>query len=726
MKKKHRIPIQNVESTAFKKLLYALLFIAIYLLVSQIYLTWNTRENTPLTYDDGSESLFITHEMDESSVILYAGENWCFVPNITSEDIKSGSFRYNDHFNIPYASDVTLGSPDGWNDLGNSCIWNNTDSAPAFIDYDIDGRTYNCGVYIMKIIFAKGAPNVSINVPDIVGHADLYCNGAYVGSFGDSMSPGSVSLTDGYDSLPVPINDNGQAEIMIAVSSRTDIAKPGITSIPSLASARKDATLNALSAIWYTFQGTLVVILLIGGFVIASTLENKSKFYVVLMGLTSYILYNVTDERVICFESLERVVCKFVFQIFLSIIIFGFISSLFQNSDTEKTPSLFHFDYIIVMVLGWILIIIEWVNRDLISTSYQIGASIILTVIVSVACLIKILFFYMEDNNASIALITVITYAFCMINMINDASGIFTVPLYSTFFVISLIAVEILFFFKYVYQYRQLNATTTHLQVLVDEKTKQLSDTNKYLTETNSKLLENEEARKNVLSNVSHDLRTPITAIRGYAELLRTAGKNMSDEQVITYLTNIIKRSEQMERIVSDIVELTRMESNASSEFQFCEMSVAELLDELCMMYSTDLKGTDKHISLDIPDDDLLIVNADPKKLSRVFENLISNSINYTYDQAMIKISAYRTGEKDDPSSQRVHVVISDNGIGIPKEEINKIFDRFYRAKNSGKNIKGTGLGLSIVKTIIDHHGAEIEAESSLGSGTTFHIILKP
>ena len=726
MKKKYRIPIQNVESTAFKKLLYALLFIAIYLLISQIYLIWNNRSDSGISYVDDTGSMYITHEMDEGQAILYVGENWSFVPNITSEEIKGGKFKYSDHFSVPYASNVTLGTSLGWYDLGDDCVWNNIGSAPPFIPVSVDGRSYCSGVYLTKIVFSKGAPNIAINIPDLNGHADLYCNGSYIGSFGDSMSPGTTNLTDGYESFPIPVNDNGEAEIMIAVSCRSDIAKPGILSIPSLASSKTDATLNALAAIWYTFQGTLVVILLIGGFVIAGTLESKTKFYVVLMGLVCYILYNVADERIVILESLERVICKFVFQIFLSVIIYGFISSLFQYSDTEKTPVFFRHDYSIVTLLGLLVIAVEIVNRSLISTSYQIITSGILAFIVSVGCLVKILFFYLDDKNASIALITSVTYTFCMMNMLNDTSGIFTAPLYSTFFVISLIAVEIFFFFKYVHQYRELNATTTHLQVLVDEKTKQLSETNKDLTETNRKLLENEEARKNVLSNVSHDLRTPITAIRGYAELLRTAGKNMSDDQVITYLTNIIKRSEQMERIVSDIVELTRMESNANSEFQFCEMSVAELLDELCMMYSTDLKGTDKHISLELPDDDLLIVNADPKKLSRVFENLISNSINYTYEQAMIKISAYRSGDADDPSSQRVHVVISDNGIGIPKDELNRIFDRFYRAKNSGKNIKGTGLGLSIVKTIIDHHGAEISAESSLGSGTTFHIILKP
>ena len=186
-----------------------------------------------------------------------------------------------------------------------------------------------------------------------------------------------------------------------------------------------------------------------------------------------------------------------------------------------------------------------------------------------------------------------------------------------------------------------------------------------------------------MLSNVSHDLRTPITAIRGYAELLLSSGKDMPDAQIISYLTNIVKRSEQMERIVSDIIELTRMEAN-NAEFQFTNISMSEMLDELVTMYSLDLEESTKHIELEIPNDDLLIVKADPKKISRVFENLISNAINYTEGEARIAVRAWRSNGNMALSEQQVHISVSDNGIGIPAEEVGKIFDRFYRAKIPG------------------------------------------
>lgn len=206
--------------------------------------------------------------------------------------------------------------------------------------------------------------------------------------------------------------------------------------------------------------------------------------------------------------------------------------------------------------------------------------------------------------------------------------------------------------------------------------------------------------------------------------MLYTSGNNMPDTQKINYIKNIIRRSEQMERIISDIVELTRLESNAN-EFQFMDVSISELLDEVYMIYEADLQGTGKKIILDIPDNDLLFVRADPKKLSRVFENLISNAINYTFEEAKIEIKAWREGTDKSIENQNICIDIKDNGIGIPANEVPMIFDRFYRAKNSGQNIKGTGIGLSIVKTIIDRHDAKISVESAIGTGTTFHIVMR-
>ena len=212
-------------------------------------------------------------------------------------------------------------------------------------------------------------------------------------------------------------------------------------------------------------------------------------------------------------------------------------------------------------------------------------------------------------------------------------------------------------------------------------------------------------------------------AIRKAHELILSSQDNLSPEQRNAYLSNIVRRSEQMERIVADIMELTRMESS-DSDFHFTSVSISEMLDELVVMYSMDLEDTDKHLSLDLPPMDSLIVKADPAKFSRVFENLISNAINYTGPKANIVVKAWRSGDLSHISTQKIHISVSDDGIGIPEQDMPRIFDRFYRAHNSGINIKGTGLGLAIVKLICDKHDAEIKVTSKLGEGTTFEIII--
>jgi len=333
--------------------------------------------------------------------------------------------------------------------------------------------------------------------------------------------------------------------------------------------------------------------------------------------------------------------------------------------------------------------------------------------------------FYMSAPNATIGLCASISIFFIFVNILITSNILTNCPLYAIYYLIAILSLVVYFVQRYIFQFTELRHSSEHLKNVVEEKTEHISMINRDLYNTNKRLLENEEARKNVMSNVSHDLRTPITAIRGYSELLLQSGPNLSEEQRTVYLQNIVKRSQQMERIVSDIVEISKMESSGF-EFEFMDISLNELLDELYMLYSSDMRNGSKKIVLDIPDDDLLIVKADPKRISRVFENLISNAINYTGEEALIEIKAWREGSDLPFSEQRIHITVKDDGIGIPPDEIPHIFDRFYRAKNSGKNIKGTGLGLSIVKMIIERHDAEISVESSLGEGSTFHVIMKP
>ena len=354
----------------------------------------------------------------------------------------------------------------------------------------------------------------------------------------------------------------------------------------------------------------------------------------------------------------------------------------------------------------------------------QEHAAIAFGLVVITGNILKDILLYRSKNPNQLLVAMSLSFVFFVLylSVLLDGTAVYLLPTYSVLYILFALAVEIIIVLRYINQKKMLERDSDNLKRQVHEKTQYISEINRDLIETNKKLMEGEQARKNVLSNVSHDLRTPITAIRGYAELILSSGDRLGPEQKEAYLTNIVRRSEQMERIVSDIMELTRMEAS-DAEFIFSDVSLCEMLDEVTMMYSMDLDGSNKHISLDIPEDDALIVKGDPRKLSRVFENLVSNSINYTGDEAQIAIKAWRTGADLPIEKQKIHVTVSDNGIGIPEDSLSRIFDRFYRAKNSGVNIKGTGLGLAIVKLICDKHDAKITVKSQIGIGTTFEVI---
>lgn len=133
-------------------------------------------------------------------------------------------------------------------------------------------------------------------------------------------------------------------------------------------------------------------------------------------------------------------------------------------------------------------------------------------------------------------------------------------------------------------------------------------------------------------------------------------------------------------------------------------------------------EGSHKKLRLDMPKDDMLTVMGDPNRLLRVFENLIVNAMRYTPDDGQIDIRAFR--EIAALGGDNIHIIVRDDGIGIPAAELPYIFDRFYRATNASIHKSGSGLGLSIVKSIVEKHGGRIWGESVEKEGSTFHVIL--
>lgn len=704
---------KTTGKSAVRLLLVLLIFILSYIFISEITVVFNSRRATPfpLVYRNNTDYVALDTSIASYKQRYMIESDWIFVPGVTESDIRSGAFTYSDYNDYVHYSNISISPTNGWNSLGEYAI---REGDTEYVSSVNDG--YAHGVYLLTIRPTTGAA-LFFSLPYIHGNAAVFCNGSLAGTLGDAESYADIHITTGYASVPVYPNNTGNAQIMVAVKCSPDIESQGILGIPEFCGEVPNAACETAPIMWLGILDTLVLLTWVGIIIVASNFPDQRKFYLLMVFEALLIAYIMVDCKFIVLTTLLRLFTKFVLRISITLLFDWFMISLYSKGRPGRSGMNYLTEIIITCAAALLLLVPVFISPSL-TTTFTAGIiSLVYMFVFMLFPFFEILMFHLNENTATFSLISDITFLFAFLYMHNYETTRINVPTYTIVIALSAVFLEVFFLRNYVRNYHDLRVATVDMKKNIDEKTKHISQMNADLIESNKKLLENEEARKNVLSNVSHDLRTPITAIRGYAELLLSTGDRMNPDQRNSYLNNIIKRSAQMERIVSDIVELTRMESN-SNEFNMVEMSMAELLDELYMMYEGDLRGTEKELRIDLPETDMLMVMADPKKISRVFENLISNSINYTYDEATICIKGWR-------EDGNVHITISDNGIGIPAEEVNKIFDRFYRAKNSGKNIKGTGLGLSIVKLIIDHHDADISVESTLGAGTTFHIVMK-
>ncbi|MGC8813482.1 ATP-binding protein [Dictyoglomus sp.] len=214
------------------------------------------------------------------------------------------------------------------------------------------------------------------------------------------------------------------------------------------------------------------------------------------------------------------------------------------------------------------------------------------------------------------------------------------------------------------------------------------------------------------VANVSHELKTPLTAIKGYSELLMKM--NLPPERVRNYYQIIYKESERLTQLVNDLLEVSRIESGRI-ELKKDMVEIRKIIKERATFFQT---RTSKHtIVLQFPEYPTFVLG-DSARLTQVFHNLLDNAIKYSPNGGNVWV---RVADK----MEDILIEVQDQGVGIPPEHLPHIFDRFYRVDSSlRKSTSGTGLGLSIVKSIVEAHGGKISATSKVGEGTTFTIRL--
>jgi len=230
-----------------------------------------------------------------------------------------------------------------------------------------------------------------------------------------------------------------------------------------------------------------------------------------------------------------------------------------------------------------------------------------------------------------------------------------------------------------------------------------------------TRLKELEKIRRDFVANVSHELRTPLTTIKGYAETLLEGALK---EEVASQFIQVIKRhSDRLEKIVQDLLILSKIESK---EFQLKmeSLSVSDLIGDVLDFIKEPLNK--KKISVSVGElPPTLMAYGDRQYLEQVLINILDNAIKYGHERGKMIISA---AERD---QREVEISVKDDGIGIPKEDLFRVFERFYRVdKGRSHELGGTGLGLSIVKHIVQAHGGRVWAESQLGEGSTFYFTL--
>lgn len=224
----------------------------------------------------------------------------------------------------------------------------------------------------------------------------------------------------------------------------------------------------------------------------------------------------------------------------------------------------------------------------------------------------------------------------------------------------------------------------------------------------------NDKSRRELIANVSHDLRTPLASLQGYLETLLLKEDSLSDDEKQLYINTAMQHSNHLKKLISELFELSTLE-NDHAELHFEPFSMSELVQDVTQQFN--LKAQDKHISIhaQIPEQQAF-VSADIGLIQRLLENLIENAIKYTPEGGEINVTLLT-------DNHSVTTSISDTGEGISSEDLPYIFDRFYRADKQ-RQTEGTGLGLAIVKRILQLHDSEIDVKSIPQNGTTlsFHL----
>lgn len=234
------------------------------------------------------------------------------------------------------------------------------------------------------------------------------------------------------------------------------------------------------------------------------------------------------------------------------------------------------------------------------------------------------------------------------------------------------------------------------------------------LAEANDQLERLNKEKDQFLAVLTHDMRTPLTSIKGYGSILRD--RELSRDQQTQIAKVILRSQETLLEIVNNILDLEKLASGAGMELEMSDFDLSLLAKSTAE--AVQAQALEKQIKLDFnPVPTPIMITADEKKIERVLTNLISNAIKYTPQEGVVSVTASTNG-------RYAMVEVTDTGYGIPEDELDHIFDRYSRVKGHQQLAIGTGLGLAIVKSLVEAHLGFISVDSEVDVGSTFTVRL--
>lgn len=247
------------------------------------------------------------------------------------------------------------------------------------------------------------------------------------------------------------------------------------------------------------------------------------------------------------------------------------------------------------------------------------------------------------------------------------------------------------------------------LGVTVEEMSQRIADQIEQLRQADA-------ARRDMVANISHDLRTPLASLQGYLETLSMKEDSFSDEEKRKYIDLAVRQSDRLSRLIAELFELTMLDSTGT-RLNFEPFSLPELVQDVVQKFRPQAERRHMELDLDMPAS-APFVRADIGLIERVLENLIENAIKYTPEGGRISLTLI-------PGADGIEARVADTGPGIPEEDRERIFERFYRVEKSRADApEGTGLGLAITRRILQLHESPIRVESTPGHGASFSFRL--